>query len=99
MSSMIGRLDWARGTRGLLSRSERARLAAQAIAAQMRVVPARVRYRLGLGAELASAAPEDLAGPDSAICRQAEELLQELRPSEIVGHSYRTYCWARILGR
>jgi hypothetical protein len=98
-SSTIGSLDWARRTRGLLSRGERARLAAQAIAAQVRIVPARLRYRLGLGGELAPVAPEDLAGPDSAICRQAEELLQDLRPSEIVGHSYRTYCWARILAR
>ena len=98
-SSTVGSLDWARRTRGLLDRRERARLAAQAIAAQMKLAPARLRYRVGLGAELAPALPEDLVAPDSAICQQAQELLRDLRPSEIVGHSYRTYCWARILAR
>lgn len=98
-SLTVGSLDWARRTRGLLDRRERARLAARAIAAQMKLVPARLRYRVGLGAELAPALPEDLVAPDSAICQQAEELLRDLRPSEIVGHSYRTYCWARILAR
>lgn len=97
-SSTIGSVDWARATRGLLTRRERAQLAAQAIAAQMRIAPARMRYRIGLGAGLAGAEPKDFEGPDSAICQQAEKLLQDLRP-EIVGHSYRTYCWARILAR
>src|SRR4051812_39583188 len=98
-SSMTGTLEWARKTRGLLTRRERARLAAQAIAAQASVVPARLRYRFGLGAELAAAAPQDLQSPDSAMCREAEELLGDIRRPEIVGHSYRTYCWARILAR
>jgi HD domain-containing protein len=98
-SSTVGRLDWARRTGGLLNRRERARLAAQAIAAQLKLVPARLRYRIGVGEDLVTAAPEDLEGPDSAICRQAEELLQDLRPPQIVGHSYRTFCWARILAR
>ena len=98
-SSTVGSLDWARRTHGLLGRRERARLAARAIAAQMKSVPARLRYRVGLGAELAPALPEDLDAPDSAICQQAEELLREVRPAEIVGHSYRTYYWARILAR
>jgi hypothetical protein len=98
-SSTIGSLDWARKTRGLLTRRERAQLAAQAIAAQMRITPARMRYRIGLGAELAGAVPKDFEGPDSAICQQAEELLQDVGKPEVVGHSYRTYCWARILAR
>ena len=33
------------------------------------------------------------------FANRPKSLLRDLRPSEIVGHSYRTYCWARILAR
>jgi hypothetical protein len=95
----IGSLEWARDTSGVLTRGERATLAAEAIVVQLRAMPARLRHRLGIGRSQLAASLEDLRAPDSAACREAERLLDELRPSEVVGHSYRTFAWGRILGR
>jgi hypothetical protein len=74
-------------------------MAGAAIGAQIRFMPARLRYRLGLGRSLARVQVEDLTNPGSSLCQQAEEILDERRPSEVVSHSHRTFAWARILAR
>ena len=99
ISERIGSLEWGRATGGVLSRRERAALAAEAIATQLKAMPARVAHRLGLTRTELQASLEDLQPPDSATCRAAERELDEQRPSEVVGHSYRTFAWARILAR
>ena len=70
-SSTVGSLDWARKTRGLLDRRERAGLAARAIAAQMKLVPARLRYRVGLPYTTASPAAATLCERRSTSSRAA----------------------------
>lgn len=63
-----------------------------------RMVPDRIRHRLGL--RKSGAFAYDVARlpiPDSAIARQAEDLCRESASPMLVNHSLRTYAWGMIL--
>jgi hypothetical protein len=94
----LGSYAWTKATGGRLSRAERARLVGQALALQLRVLPKQLRARLGLGgARLAGVDARTLEAPDTAAAREAEELLAGTGDDALVGHSQRTFAWARIL--
>ena len=95
--SSVGSLPWIRETRGILRARDRVRLVAQGVLLQLRSTPPRLRRKLGLKtSRLARFDPHSLETPDSAACREAEQLCAEA-PEVIVNHSYRSYVWSAIL--
>jgi hypothetical protein len=73
------------------------RLVGQGILLQLRSAAPRLRRKLGLNpSRLARFDPESLEVPDSAACREAEQLCSEAS-EVIVNHSYRSYVWSAIL--
>ncbi len=96
----VGTLTWARAGNGQLTRRERLRGIAGGMALLIRVAPAQVRQRLGLSNPRAFDLDlDELAIPDSAIAKDAEELCREASPENLVNHCMRTYAWGAILGR
>jgi hypothetical protein len=95
----IGTLAWTRRTNGLLSRPERARYIAAAMAAQARAAAPLLAFRLGRGARRQAHIGEaDLRIPDSAVARDAAEACVATHPRMIVEHNYRSFIYARALG-
>jgi hypothetical protein len=73
------------------------RLVAQGVLLQLRSSSPSLRRRLGLGTSgLARFDPATFEMPDSAACKEAEQLCSEA-PEVIVNHSYRSYVWSAIL--
>ncbi len=91
----IGTIEWARRTRGILGRGERARFFAAVVLRTARGMPRLLAARAGRGGS--GPDPSRLAPPDSAFAREVVELCGELEPM-VVEHSYRSYLYARALG-
>lgn len=88
--------DWATRTGGALSSSQRRRL----MATVTRSLPALLADRARLAAGRRGAGRLDFAGlrlPDSALARAAEAEAQESLSAHVLGHSYRTYFFGRVL--
>ena len=90
----VGSLAWARRTRGRLGRRDRAELIAQGVRRQARMLLPGLRGR--------AAATLDVDGyrpPDSAACREADELCREAASSAIDQHSHRVNLWGVVIAR
>lgn len=92
----IGTLPWVRRTRGLLSRSEQARLLAAMAISQARGMPSLVAARAGRGG--IGPDPSEVVPPDSAICREVLAESREVMPETVVEHSLRSFMFAVALG-
>jgi hypothetical protein len=93
----LGGLEWARRTRGRLSRSERRALLAAIVRGQGDYVVARWRRATGrvpAGARDLSFA--DFRPPDSRLARLAEEAAEE-QSVHVKGHGYRTWAFGAAL--
>jgi hypothetical protein len=98
MGTGVGTLAWAERTRGRLSFGDRLGLLGSALVLQARLLPAQVRWQLGLPtAQGPSVDPATLRAPDSAAAKAAEELCREISEPYLVNHCLRTYLWGRIL--
>jgi len=98
MAHSIGTLEWAEATGGRLAFRERLVLLADAVLLQVRVLPAQLRWKLGLTADYISGLDvAAIRGPDSAAARTAEEHCREVSPPYLVNHCLRTYVWGRLL--
>jgi HD domain len=91
----IGTIEWARRSRGILGRGERARFFAAVVLRTARATPRLLAARAGGGGS--GPDPSRLSPPDSAFAREVVELCAELEPM-VVEHSYRSYLFARALG-
>jgi hypothetical protein len=93
----LGGLEWARRTRGRLSRSERRSLLAAIVRGQGDYVATRLRRvtgRIPAGARDLSFA--DVRPPDSRLARLAEEAADE-QSVHVKGHGYRTWAYGVAL--
>jgi hypothetical protein len=91
-------MAWAEETGGRLRPRERLALLAGAVALQIRILPAQLRWRLGLGRGPTLALdPAAIRLPDSAAARSAEEHCREVSPPYLVNHCLRAYLWGRLL--
>jgi hypothetical protein len=90
----IGTIEWGRRTKGILGRGERARFTAAVCLQTARALP-RV-----LGARNGGSGPDpsELTPPDSQFAGEVVEACTELGPA-VIEHSYRSYLFARALGR
>ena len=94
----IGTLVWAERTRGELAWRETLALLADAVALQLRVLPAQLHWRLGLPDRRRPALdPAAIRAPDSAAAKAAEAHCREVSPPYLVNHCLRTYLWGRLL--
>lgn len=92
----IGTIEWCRRTRGLLDPSERRRFIA-AIARQFaRSIPRVLAYRAGFRGR--GPDPASFEIPDTELTRAVLDACRHLEP-EIVRHGYRSYLFARALGK
>jgi hypothetical protein len=98
MAHAIGTLGWSEATGGRLTFGERLTLLADAVRLQLRVLPAQLRWKLGLAADYISGLDVvAIRGPDSAAARMAEEHCREVSAPYLVNHCLRAYVWARLL--
>ncbi len=98
MSAEVGTLAWARRTGGILSIGDKVSILATAVAYQLRLLPAQVRWQLGLAGPPARVFdPDAMHAPDSRAAKVAEEHLGALAEPYLVNHSIRTYWFSRVL--
>ncbi|MEW6776189.1 MAG: hypothetical protein AB1405_07840 [Bdellovibrionota bacterium] len=91
----VGTLAWVRETGGILSRGERFSLLTKALVRQLAMLPAQLRWRLGLVENRAPLEVSDIKAPDSALAKKAEEACRTQAPF-IANHALRTYLWGRL---
>jgi hypothetical protein len=90
----IGTIEWSRRTRGILGRGEQARFMAAVCLQTARALPRVIGARGGgTGPD-----PSELTPPDSPFAREVVEACSELGPA-VIEHSYRSYIFARALGK
>lgn len=98
MRPRVGTIEWGRQTSGRLSLGDKISQLAQATLFQIRVLPAELRWRLGLsGPGVARLDERALAPPNSEIARAAESLIQTVHSAALVNHCLRTFLWGRAL--
>lgn len=89
MASGVGSLEWARRTRGRLSRRDRLTLLAQGI---RRTLPRR-------GPLAAALDLDEYRPPDTPAAREAEEVCREASSPAIEAHCHRCHLWGVAVGR
>jgi len=95
----VGTNAWA-AAGGALRQSDRARLTAQAVVAQLSMLPDRVRILLGLtGPRSLGVTPADVRFPDSTIALRASDHSRALSEPWLFNHCLRTYVWGALLAR
>jgi hypothetical protein len=95
----LGSYEWARTTGGSLTKAERRRLFGVIARSYHRLFVDRVSLAIGRvpdGARDYDA--EELAPPDSKVCREAEAACAE-QPQSVIGHAYRTWMYGSALAR
>jgi hypothetical protein len=99
MRPAVGTLAWAEQTGGRLDLRDRLGLLAAAVKLQIGLLPAQLRWRLGLDPDRRPALdPADVRTPDSSAARAAEAHCREVSPPYLVNHCLRAWLWARLLG-
>jgi hypothetical protein len=93
----VGTLEWARRTGGRLSLREKLGQVSEAMVMQLRVLPAQLRWHLGLLQPAALVDITEIPIPDSPVARRALEHCREVSPAYLVNHCLRTYLWAQAL--
>lgn len=97
MNVGTGSLEWAQRTGGRLSLSDKLGQLAQAVALQVFVLPAQIRWRLGFAEPAALRVDlEKLVPPDTLLARKAIELCSTVSQDYLTQHCLRSYLWARI---
>jgi hypothetical protein len=98
MAHSIGTLEWAEATGGRLTFKERLALLGDAVRLQLRVLPAQLWWKLGLGTDyIPGLDVAAIRAPDSAAARRAEEHCRDVSPPYLVNHCLRSYLWGRLL--
>lgn len=98
MGTGVGTLAWAERTRGRLSFGDKLGLLGTAVVLQTRLLPAQLRWQLGLPAARGPSLDlTTIRAPDSAAAKAAEDLCREISEPYLVNHCLRTYLWGRIL--
>jgi hypothetical protein len=94
----VGTLAWTQQTRGIMSARDRVDFLGQAVIYGLATLPAELRRLLGIRrSRLAGIEPSMTAPPDTAACRQAEDLIAQLAPPMVVNHAHRTYAFGAVL--
>src|SRR5262245_28911821 len=91
----IGTIEWARRTRGILGRGERARFMAAVVLRTAVALPRVIGSRSGSNSS--GPDPSELTPPDSPFAKEVVEACADLGPT-VIEHSYRSYLFARALG-
>jgi HD domain len=91
----IGTIEWARRTRGILGRGERARFTAAVLLRTARELPRVIGSRSERGSS--GPDPSELTPPDTPFAKEVVEACADLGPT-VIEHSYRSYLFARALG-
>ena len=92
----IGTIEWARRTRGILGRGEKARFTAAIFLRTAQALPRVIGTRSGK--RTSGPDPSELTPPDSPFAKEIVEACSELGPM-VIEHSYRSYLFARALGQ
>jgi hypothetical protein len=96
--SRLGGLDWTRETRGVLRTRDRFAFVAQGALYILATLPWELRRALGIKRRrLAQIDPAVFEPPDSALSREAEQLVAEWTSPMVANHSHRTYAWGAAL--
>ena len=95
--AQVGTLAWAQKRGGRLSLRDKLAQLGEAVSLQMRVLPAQLRWRLGLSGPGALIDITEIRIPDTSTARRAEQHCREVSPEFLVNHCLRTYLWARCL--
>lgn len=93
----IGTLEWCRRTGGKLSFRDKLAQLGDAVVMQLELLPAQLRWRLGLPARVSPIDAAQMKAPDTAAARAAETHCREVSPPYLVNHCLRSYLWARLL--
>jgi len=93
----LGGIAWARRTQGTLSAAERRALFAAIVRGQGEYLAGLLKFATGrTPAGARSLRVDDLAPPDSAFARAAEDACRE-QPPHVAGHGYRTWMYGSAL--
>lgn len=96
----VGTLAWARRGDGLLTKSERRRYIAAAVAESARSMPRMLALKFGkTGKGRATITENDLLLPDVAPAAAIIAECSGVMTASVVEHSYRSYVYAKALGR
>jgi hypothetical protein len=96
----VGTLAWARRGHGLLTDSERRRYIAAAVAESARSMPRLLALKFGkAGKRRATITENDLLLPDVAPAAAIIAKCSGVMTASVVEHSYRSYVYAKALGR
>jgi hypothetical protein len=93
--SQVGSWEWAQRTDGRLGRADRAELLRQGVLAQLSRLPAAMRRRLIRDTSSVSL-PDP---PDTALAKEAEELVRGLSKPPLYGHCLRTWAFAAMFAQ
>ena len=96
----VGTLDWAQRGDGLLTNGERRRFIAAAVTESVRSTPRLLALKFGkAGNKRASITAHDLLPPEAAPGASIVAECRRLMTPSFVEHSYRSYVYAKALGR
>lgn len=96
---IVGSPEWSRTSHGSLTRSEQRAYARLVVTQLLAGLPDRLRFRLSSGADLLASFDTDAAPPDSALVRDAIARADEAYSPWMLGHCWRTWAFARLLGQ
>lgn len=100
MNTATGSKIWSVKTGGALGRKDQGYLMAQAMLVRLKMLPEKLRARLGLASEqVARIDPSSIQLPDSRSSQQALALITLLGQPWVLNHSVRTYVWGAMLAQ
>lgn len=93
----VGSPPWIARTRGAMSRREKAVMTGQVMRALVTDVPSRLSFRFSRHGELPARVDIDVRPLDSALARDAIDLVTQTHEPWLVGHCLRTWAFGRII--
>lgn len=100
MNKATGSKIWAVKTGGALGRKDQGYLMAQGMLARLKLLPEKLRARMGLASEqVARIDPSSIRLPDSRSSQQALALITRLGQPWVLNHSVRTFVWGAMIAQ
>lgn len=95
----VGSPPWIAHTRGAMTRHEKAVMTGQVMRSLVADLPSRLSFRFSRHDDLPASVDLDARPPDSALVRDAIELVTESHEPWLVGHCLRTWAFGRIVAQ
>lgn len=95
----VGSPAWIAHTRGAMTRREKTVMTGQVMRALVADLPSRLSFRFSRHDDLPARVDLDVRPPDSALVRDAVELVTETHEPWLVGHCLRTWAFGRIIAQ